>query len=165
MTPAQRRASMQANRAKDTTPELLLRRALWAAGVRGYRVHAKRVPGSPDVAWIGRKLAVFIDGCFWHGCPLHGRPPSSNRGYWVPKIARNQARDAEVTEALRQAGWRVRRYWEHEVRKELARVVAEVGQLRDPGSAPLLLIRPTSRASSPRLVAEERAAYRAGSHG
>lgn len=119
---------MAAIRGKDTTPELLLRRALWRRGHR-YRVHAA-IPGRPDLAFIGQKLAVFVDGCFWHRCPEHYRRPPSNRGYWDTKIRRNVQRDNEVNNSLREQGWTVLRYWEHEVLDDLDRVVAEVSAER-----------------------------------
>lgn len=85
--------------------------------VTGWRRHL-RLPGRPDFAFTEQRLAVFSDGCFWHGCPRHLRMPSSNRVYWLGKIARNQARDRGVTRKLRQLGWRVLRLWEHELRNE-----------------------------------------------
>lgn len=102
-------------RGRDTGPELALRRALYAAGARGYRVHAK-LPGRPDVVFTTRKLAVFVDGCFWHGCPKCMIPtPRSNRRYWTPKLARNRARDRDNNRKLRASGWSVMHFWEHEV--------------------------------------------------
>lgn len=107
---------MKANRRRDTKPELRLRQALHANGYR-YRVDmALEVPGRrvrPDVVFTRAKVAVFVDGCFWHSCPEHGRMPSDPTGYWHAKLARNTARDREVDEALIQAGWQVVRVWEH----------------------------------------------------
>ncbi len=108
---------MRGNRRKDTAPELRLRRALHARG-RRFRVDervdvgAARMP-RPDILFTRWRLAVFVDGCFWHCCPEHGRPPKSNGGYWSPKLARNVERDAEDAAALRTAGWAVLRIWEH----------------------------------------------------
>lgn len=110
---------MVANSAgRDTAPEMSLRRHLHAMGVR-YRVgHRIELPGrravKPDLAWRRRRLAVFVDGCFWHACPHHGRPPKSNTDYWIPKLAANQRRDYEQTAALVGLGWTVMRFWEHE---------------------------------------------------
>jgi DNA mismatch endonuclease (patch repair protein) len=116
---AQRRsANMSRIRSTDTTVELILRRALWLAGLRGYRVHSKSIPGRPDVAYTRLKVAVFVDGCFWHGCPECYVPPSSNTEYWTEKIQRNRRRDTEVTQELTEAGWAVIRIWEHEVRND-----------------------------------------------
>lgn len=100
---------------RDTGPELAVRRLLHARGLR-YRVCLK-VPGAPrrtiDIAFTRAKLAVFIDGCFWHGCPAHGETPTSNRQWWIDKIEHNQARDVETTGLLRDAGWTALRIWEH----------------------------------------------------
>jgi len=105
---------MSRNRARDTQPELALRRALWAAGLRGYRTHALGVPGRPDVAFTRARVAVFVHGCFWHGCPEHGTWPRSNPEYWRPKIEGNVARDRATDAALDVAGWLAIRVWEHE---------------------------------------------------
>ena len=107
--------SMRSNRRRDTSPELAVRRLLHAKG-RRYRVDF--APGSnrrrrADIVFTRRRLAVFIDGCFWHGCPEHGEVPQSNRDYWKPKLARNIARDIETTRMLESEGWRVLRIWEH----------------------------------------------------
>lgn len=87
---------------KDTAPELALRRALWGAGLRGWRCHPKKILGSPDLAWIGRRVAVFVDGAFWHGHPEHYWGQSGP--YWDAKIARNRARDEKVNRELQEAG-------------------------------------------------------------
>ena len=96
---------------KDTGPEVALRKALWAAGLRGFRKNWGRP--SIDIAYVGRRVAVFVDGCFWHGCPGHYREPGTNKGYWRPKIARNRERDGEVVRRLREGGWLVVRLWAH----------------------------------------------------
>lgn len=107
-----------------TKPEMRLRRALHARGIR-YRLHTRiEIPGRravrPDIVWKSERLAVFVDGCFWHGCPEHANPPKSNLDYWVPKLARNVERDREQTEALIALGWRVVRIWEHELKTDAA---------------------------------------------
>lgn len=113
-------------RLRDTAPEIALRRALWAAGLR-YRLRMKiRLLGQPDIVFPGAKVAVFVDGCFWHGCPVHGHLPKSREEYWGPKIARNQRRDAEVNANLLAMGWRVVRFWEHQVRDGALECVNEV---------------------------------------
>jgi len=108
--------SMRGNRRRDTSPELRLRSALHARGWR-YRVDvAIAVAGGrarPDIAFTRHRVAVFIDGCFWHCCPQHGRQPLSNTQYWGPKLARNVERDRIDNERLLAAGWRVIRLWEH----------------------------------------------------
>lgn len=113
-------------RSKDTAPEMELRRALWRSGVRGYRVHPKTVSGKPDLAFLGKHVAVFIDGCFWHSCPTCFVAPSSNTDYWEPKLARNRERDNQVTNELESKGWRVVRIWEHEILKDLDCAVQRV---------------------------------------
>jgi DNA mismatch endonuclease, patch repair protein len=125
---------MKANRRSDTKPELALRSALHALGYR-YRkdfrldLPARRV--RPDIAFTGRKVAVFIDGCFWHACPDHGSQPKNNEWYWSPKLARNVERDRAADAALAQAGWTVVRLWEHvPVAEAVAQVIAAVGDPR-----------------------------------
>lgn len=115
MDTAARSRIMAAIRSRDTSCERILRQALWARGVRGWRVRNK-IPGRPDV-WFPRwKIAVFVDGCFWHKCPTCFRPPRQRLDFWEPKLSRNVARDQEVTRMLQEAGWQVLRFWEHEIR-------------------------------------------------
>lgn len=102
---------------RDTTPELRLRRALHAKGVRGWRCHRKNVPGTPDIAFGPAKLAIFVDGAFWHGHPSKYWPGRTSE-YWDKKIARNQARDTAVNQALGAEGWRVLRFWDFEVEED-----------------------------------------------
>lgn len=107
---------MRATGRRDTKPELEVRRLLHAAGLR-YRVDWP-LPTNPlrraDVAFTKHKIAIFIDGCFWHRCPQHYVPPKSNYAYWEQKTDENVARDKGTTEALQAEGWRVMRFWEHE---------------------------------------------------
>lgn len=117
-------------RSKDTKPELALRRALWAAGVRGWRCHPRHVPGKPDVAFTRRHVAVFVDGRFWHGHPDFFTPGKSG-DYWDAKIARTQERDRLANEALRAAGWTVVRLWDFEVEQDLAGCVDRVREALD----------------------------------
>ena len=107
------RRSMQGNRGKDTGPELLLRKALLAAGVRGYRLH-RRVEGvRPDLVFGKAKVAVFVHGCFWHQCPYcKPRLPKRNRAFWMAKFEANQRRDRLKAVRLRSAGWSVNVVWE-----------------------------------------------------
>jgi DNA mismatch endonuclease (patch repair protein) len=109
-------------RGKHTKPELKLRRALWARGHR-YRLHYGRQ--GIDIALVGKKVAIFVDGCFWHGCPKHYRPPKSNKAYWGPKIETNRRTDRRKNRELRKRGWRVVRIWEHEL-KNIDKCVAKV---------------------------------------
>lgn len=129
-SPARRR-NMQANRHRDTTPELAVRRLLHAQGFR-YRVDVRPVGvlrRRADIVFTKQRIAVFIDGCFWHGCPEHGtRTFKTNGEYWTPKIARNVARDRETSELLIEAGWTVLRYWEHDPPGEVAQAVARTVQ-------------------------------------
>ena len=108
---------MRQIRDKNTAPELAVRRLCREIGFSGYRIHRKDLPGKPDLAWIGRKLAIFVHGCFWHGhhCAEGIRKPKSNRDYWIPKIARNQQRDAENIATLRAENWGVVVVWECEL--------------------------------------------------
>lgn len=105
---------MASVRGRDTRPELVLRRALFAIGVRGWRCHRRDLPGRPDLAFGRRRVAVFVDGGFWHGHPSKYWPGRSGE-YWDMKIERNKARDSAVNEQLRQSGWRVIRLWDFEI--------------------------------------------------
>lgn len=127
LTPSQRRRCMQANKSKDTSIELMLGRAMWHRGLR-YRKHAKGVPGHPDFCFVGKRVAVFCDGEFWHGKDWEQAKQrlKSNREFWIAKIERNQARDREHTEALERAGWTVLRFWESDIRKHLDDCVGRV---------------------------------------
>lgn len=101
----------------DTSCELLFRKALRHQGLWGYRINYRSLVGRPDVVFTKHKIAIFIDGCFWHGCPTCCRVPQANREYWMGKIKRNIERDSKVTATLQEQGWRVLRFWEHEVRQ------------------------------------------------
>src|SRR5690349_24520149 len=125
LSPATRSRVMARIRSKDTKPELALRRALWAAGIRGWRCHPKRVPGKPDVAFTRCKVAVFVDGRFWHGHPDFFTFGKSG-AYWDAKIARTQERDRLANEALAADGWEVIRLWDFEVERDLARATERV---------------------------------------
>jgi len=107
---------MQDQRRRNTGPELALRKVLWASGVR-YRIDSRPLAAfrrRADVVFTGVRLAVFVDGCFWHGCRWHGSWPKQNRKWWAEKIRRNRERDRETDGILRRAGWVVLRIWEHE---------------------------------------------------
>jgi len=116
------RKTMQGNRSRDTKPELRVRSILHRRGLR-YRVAARPIPSvrrTADVVFTKARVAVFVDGCFWHGCPEHYRRPASNVEYWDAKVLRNVARDREVDRLLTEAGWSVVRVWEHEAPAEVA---------------------------------------------
>lgn len=126
------RAVMQANKGRDTKPERLLRSALHHKGLR-YRVSARPLPDfrrTADVVFPKARVAVFVDGCFWHGCPEHHRPASKRSDFWAEKIADNRARDWETTTTLRECGWEVVRIWEHEDPVEAAEQVSQLVKQR-----------------------------------
>ena len=108
---------MRRVRSKDTAPEIAVRRLLRSIGLTGYRLHRKDLPGTPDIAFIGRRKAVFVHGCFWHGhqCARGARIPATNRSYWIEKINRNRARDAERCSLLSAIGWKSLVIWECEL--------------------------------------------------
>ncbi|MFB7572160.1 very short patch repair endonuclease [Streptomyces sp. NPDC056165] len=121
------RATMRANRSRDTKPELALRRAVHALGLR-YRVSVRPLPSlrrTADLVFPRAKVAVFLDGCFWHGCPNHHTLAATNSEYWQEKVRRNRERDRDTSRRLAEAGWIVLRIWEHEDPGEAALKVAE----------------------------------------
>lgn len=123
---------MQEQRRRDTEPECRLRSALFGMGLR-FRKHARPLPEirrEADVVFRRQRVAVFIDGCFWHGCKQHSRASKSNREWWVSKIERNSARDRETDSILTNAGWLVLRIWEHENLEEAALQVADAVRKR-----------------------------------
>lgn len=112
------RKSMKGNKGKDTKPELLVRQRLREAGLGGYRLQWK-APGRPDIAYPGKKVCIFINGCFWHRCPVcKPSMPKTNQDYWIPKFERNVERDARNIAALEEAGWRVHIIWECQLKKK-----------------------------------------------
>ena len=134
--------TMRANRAKDTKPEITLRKALWAAGLRGYRKNVRGLPGTPDVVYGRARLAVFVHGCYWHQCPrcARNRKPKTNALYWEAKFALNAERDARQLRELDALGWRTLVLWECEM-KDLTGAVARVAEAlrpaaKDAGSRP-----------------------------
>lgn len=128
---------MQANKSKNTKPELKVRAALRAAGLPGYRLHWKAAPGKPDICYPGRKVAIFVNGCFWHRCPYCAlSTPKTNVEFWTAKFERNRARDQRDCEELANTGWTVVVIWECRLKKgrfdatmdELVRIVRAAGQ-------------------------------------
>ena len=120
-SPEKRSAVMRRVKGQNTSPELVVRKTLTRLGVR-YRLHRKDLPGKPDIVRPGRRLALFVHGCFWHGhdCARGARVPKQNRDYWVGKVARNRARDAASREALAALGWRVETIWECDLKDAVA---------------------------------------------
>jgi DNA mismatch endonuclease (patch repair protein) len=159
-TPAKRSAVMAAIRAKNTKPELAVRRALHAMGLR-FRLHVPDLPGRPDIAIVKRKTIIQVKGCFWHGhrC-LKGRVPEGNRPYWREKIAGNKARDKRNERRLRRLGWRVRTIWECRVRRSSLDQLA--GQLAS--ALALSVARADVRAASGRRAARHRPSHRCAPH-
>ncbi|RTQ45843.1 very short patch repair endonuclease [Hymenobacter gummosus] len=122
--------TMQGNKGKDSKPELLLRKALWDAGVRGYRLHRKDLPGKPDLVFPAKKLVVFVHGCYWHSCPICAiARPRHNATYWNEKLSGNSRRDAAHTAKLAEAGWRVHTVWECQVKSSLSEAVQHIQDL------------------------------------
>lgn len=119
---------MERQARRDTEAEMAVRRAVWRRGLR-YRVDVRPLPGSrrrADLVFTRVKVAVFVDGCFWHGCPLHATAPKANAKWWEEKLAANVERDRDTDERLGEAGWQVVRIWEHEDPEEAAARVADV---------------------------------------
>ncbi len=138
-TPQQRSAVMARVKGRDTGPERAVRRILTRLGLR-YRLQRRDLPGSPDIVMAGRRTAVFVHGCFWHGhgCRRGARRPKANAAYWLAKIARNTARDAAAQAALEAGGWTVLTVWECELKDEAAlesRLSASLQATRPPASA------------------------------
>ena len=119
--PDKRSAVMRQVKSRNTKPELVVRRALWRLGGR-YRLHRRDLPGSPDIVLPGRKLAIFVHGCFWHGhdCARGARMPKANNAYWQAKIDRNRERDERARKALAEAGWKTITVWECELKDAVA---------------------------------------------
>jgi DNA mismatch endonuclease (patch repair protein) len=129
LTPEQRSYNMSRIRWRDTGPEINLRKAIWS---RGYRYRLRSVlPGHPDIVFPKQQVAVFVDGCFWHGCPEHSVKPQTNKAFWLKKIGGNIQRDKKINLLLQSDGWTVVRIWEHEIRQDLNGALERVvGHLR-----------------------------------
>lgn len=126
------RASMRANRSRDTGPELAVRRAVHALGLR-YRVSVRPVPSlrrTADLVFTRARVVVFVDGCFWHGCPEHHTVAVTNADFWAAKVTLNRDRDIQTSRLLREAGWTVLRFWEHEDPAEAALVIHQAWSRR-----------------------------------
>jgi len=125
LTPKQRTYNMSRIQGKNTTPEIKLRKLLFATGIRGYRIH-HNIPGKPDIVFVKKKIAIFIDGCFWHKCSVCFQEPETRKEFWMKKIQSNIDRDKKVNEQLKNEGWTVIRIWEHEIKKEPEKAVTEI---------------------------------------
>lgn len=124
LTSSQRSYCMSQIRGRDTKPEIALRKALWGLGYR-YRLES-RLPGKPDVVFPRYRVVLFIDGCFWHKCPEHFQMPKNNREFWNRKLTANVVRDRQIDKQLLEAGWKVIRIWEHQVKTDLVGAVETV---------------------------------------
>lgn len=125
LTPEQRKHNMSRIRGKNTGPEIKLRKMLWSQGIRGYRIH-QNLTGKPDIVYTKKKIAIFIDGCFWHKCPICFQEPETRKEFWMEKINSNVERDTKNTQQLLEDGWTVMRFWEHEVRKKPEEVIEKI---------------------------------------
>jgi len=132
-TKKQRSYNMSKIKCRDTKPEILLRKFLFASGVRGYRVNY-RIKGKPDIVFLGKKIAVFVHGCFWHKCPKCFQKPATNKAFWLDKINSNVKRDKEINAVLNKLGWKVMRFWEHDIIRNSERcckkILCEVWKIR-----------------------------------
>ena len=113
-------------RSKDSVPEITLRKALWSAGIRFRKYYgAEKI----DIAKPGEKIAVFVDGCFWHSCPLHGHVPKSNTGYWGKKLEKNKEQAASKDIRLKEGGWEIVHFWEHEIYESPANCALKIEEI------------------------------------
>jgi len=121
---------MKANKAKDTKPELALRKYLRESGFGGYRLNWKKAPGRPDICYPGKKIAIFVHGCFWHRCPKCTKTsPKTNAEFWNKKFELNIARDIRKREALEALGWKVLEFWECDIKKDISHEVSKLHRL------------------------------------
>lgn len=121
---------MSANKDRNTKPEIKLRKALWTAGLHGYRLHWKKAPGRPDICWPGKKAAIFVNGCYWHRCPHCDLSlPKSNTQWWKEKFDKNVSRDKRKVSELEAEGWKVLTVWECEIKKDIEKVMKQVFKL------------------------------------
>ncbi len=128
MTKKDRSLRMSLIKSKNTRPEIKLRQHIWGKGIGGYRVNSK-ITGKPDLYFPSKKIAIFIDGCFWHMCPKCYREPKSNKQYWINKIKKNVERDKKINKQLKKQGITVLRIWEHEVKKDIEKCSTKIYNL------------------------------------
>ena len=129
LTKKQRSYNMSRIKSGDTGPEIKLRKLLFKKGIRGYRVHYN-LPGKPDLVFTKIKMAIFIDGCFWHKCPVCFKEPATRKDFWLKKITNNTKRDKKINMKLEELGWVVLRFWEHDIRKNPLLVVDKIIKLK-----------------------------------
>jgi len=122
---------MSSIRAKNTKPEIMLRKAMFHNGLRGYRTHWKKVPGKPDVAYPGKKIAIFVNGCYWHRCP-HCNPafPKTNTEFWKEKFQKNVERDKRKIRELEKMGWKTLFFWECQIRSSVEKYLDVIRSIR-----------------------------------
>ena len=118
---------MSANKSKNTKPEIILRKGLWASGIKGYRLHWKKAPGRPDISFPGKKVAIFVNGCFWHRCPHCQLPiPKSHSTFWQEKFIKNIIRDKKKIDDLIEEGWLTLVIWECQLKNDLPVCIAKI---------------------------------------
>ncbi|MBN1157630.1 very short patch repair endonuclease [Candidatus Woesearchaeota archaeon] len=125
----QRSFNMSRIRSKNTKPEIIVRKQLYAKGLRGFRVYNHSIIGKPDVTFRKQKVVIFIDGCFWHKCPRCFVKPKTGTGFWMKKISGNVKRDSIVNQSLEKDGWTILRFWEHEVCHNPEKVTGRISQV------------------------------------
>lgn len=128
---------MSSIHAKNTKPEIALRKEMWKSGLSGYRLHWKKAAGKPDIAYPKRKLAIFVNGCYWHRCP-HCNPssPKTHKKFWERKFAKNIERDQRKTNELRKAGWSVITVWECQIKEKMPLVIKKIRNVLENQSTP-----------------------------
>ncbi|MBX9975194.1 very short patch repair endonuclease [Cytobacillus firmus] len=124
MTKEQRRKNMKAIKSISKLEDIVSSQ-LWKEGIR-FRRNSKYLFGKPDISIKKYKIVIFIDSCFWHQCPIHGNSPKTNTSFWKKKLDRNVERDKEVTEYYKERGWYIKRVWEHEIKKDIEKVVEDL---------------------------------------
>jgi DNA mismatch endonuclease, patch repair protein len=123
---------MSANKAKNTKPEIMLRKALWAKGYNGYRLNWKRVPGRPDIAYPGKKIAIFVNGCYWHRCSKCDLPiPKTNTEFWKDKFNKNVERDKKKSDELLSLDWIVLVFWECDIKSNISNSIQKIKKVLD----------------------------------
>ena len=127
LTPNQRSFCMSRIKSTKTKPEDKLRKALWTKGIRYKK--SRKIFGNPDVVFVGKKVAIFVDGCFWHSCPLHLNLPKTNEQFWREKLSKNVERDIKVNSHLTSEGWTILRCWEHEINTDVDAIALRIQQL------------------------------------